>query len=87
MFESYKQSLKDHTEIKKETIKKLREKCQIIGTTKISKAMSKNDSYVSNMLYKKKSVSDETVLSIVETIEKNGGIFTWITCRIRLKKV
>lgn len=70
MFESYKQSLKDHTEIKKETIKKLREKCQIIGTTKISKAMQKNDSYVSNMLYKKNSVSDETILAIVEAIEK-----------------
>lgn len=74
MFDSYKQSLKDHTKVRNLTIEALRRKCQIIGTTKISKAMSKNDSYVSNMLYKKKSVSDETVFAIVEAIEKLGGM-------------
>ena len=70
MFEVYKYSLKDHTKVRQLTIDALRLKCKAIGNIKISRLLEKDDSYVSNILYNKKSVSDENILKIINAIEK-----------------
>ena len=70
MFEVYKHSLKDHNKVKQLTIDALRSKCKAIGNIKISRLLEKDDSYVSNILYNKKSVSDENILKIINAIEK-----------------
>lgn len=69
MLEVYKTSLKNHTKVKTLTIEALRVKCKSIGNIKISRLLQKDDSYVSNILYNKKSVSDENILKIINAIE------------------
>lgn len=70
MLEIFKYSLKDHNKVRKLTIEFLQEKCKTIGNVKVSRLLGKDDSYISNILYNKKSVSDDTIMSIIEAIEK-----------------
>ena len=67
MFFDYLKSLHVHNEERKRAIERLKVLCKEKGTVKISRAMKKDDSYISNIL-KKKDVSDKTIMAILDTI-------------------
>lgn len=69
----FKKSIHIQKKIKIDLIRETQVKCQQIGPVFISRAMGKDDSYVTNTLFKRSGISDDTLIAIAETVKMYPG--------------